>query len=153
MSDRTVARSLGNLVLALLNATLILSALCLWLTLSAFSAAGRVSADLRAAVEVVLPLQEEAQALTAEIAAARRDIAALQEAGVAAPANLAALQDGIDRMEAQLARLTVAISSLENSSTKLIDRAIEIAFREAGTVVLRAADHLGGEASVPHGRE
>lgn len=66
MSDRTVARSLGNLVLALLNATLILTALCLWLAWSAFSAAERVSADLRAAAEVVLPLREEAQALTAE---------------------------------------------------------------------------------------
>jgi hypothetical protein len=153
MSDRTVARSLGNLVLALLNATLILTALCLWLAWSAFSAAERVSADLRAAAEVVLPLREEAQALTAEIATARLDIAALQEVGVAAPASVAALQDAIDRMEAQLAQLAGAIASLERSSTTLIDRSIEMAFREAGRVVLHAVGRMRGEGSGPDGSE
>src|SRR6056297_561264 len=100
MAERSLGRSFGNLVLALLNATLIIAALCLWLAWGALAAAERVSGQIEAAAQTVLPLRTEIVSLTEEIAAMRADLADLRADGAA---DRAALEERIAGVQAEIA--------------------------------------------------
>ncbi|HKL46839.1 MAG TPA: hypothetical protein VJ906_11440 [Roseovarius sp.] len=141
MADRVVGRLVGNLLLALLNATLILAALCLWFAWSALSTAERVSGQISAAAETVLPMRAEIAGLTEEIAAARADLAARDTTG---GANMSALEARIAGVEAQLAELTAAVSTLAADPEALIDRAVTSAFDGLGETVAKAIAGLRG---------
>lgn len=89
MSDNSIGRKVGGLLLAFLNATLILAALCLWLAWGALSSAEGVAAQIGEAAETVLPLRAEIVTLTGEIAATREELATLRTEGTG---NRAALE-------------------------------------------------------------
>ena len=149
MADRSFGRSLGNLALALLNATLILAALCLWLAWGALSAAERVSGQIEEAAQTVLPLRAEIVAMTEEIAATRADLADLRADG---SADLAALEGRIAGAEAELARLSEAVAQLAADPEALVDRAVASAFEGLGETVADIIDTLrGGTATAPDG--
>jgi hypothetical protein len=138
MATRSIVRKIGSLILALLNATLILSAICLWLAWGALSSAERVAVQIGEAAETVLPLRAEIVALTGEITAARSDLAALSTEGAG---DRAALERRIAAVEVELARLTGAVTALDADPEALIDRAVTSAFDGLGTTV---ADFLRG---------
>jgi len=138
MADGGLGRRIGNLLLALLNATLILAALCLWFAWSALATAERVSEQLGSAAETVLPMRAEITTLTEEIAAARADLAAR---GPVRDADTSALEARIAGVEAQLAELTAAVSALAADPEALIDRAVTSAFDGLGETV---ADVIAG---------
>lgn len=128
MTDPSLGRSVANFVLALLNATLILAALCLWLAWGAFSTAERVSEKLGAAAKTVAPLRADVSALAVEIAATRAELAA-QRADDALAARIAGL-------EAQLTELTAAVTSLDADPDALIERAVRSVFDGLGDTVV-----------------
>jgi hypothetical protein len=136
MAERSLGRSVGNLVLALLNATLILAALCLWLAWGALSAAERVSGQIEEAAQTVLPLRTEIVSLTEEIAATRAELAELRSDGAA---DRAGLEQRIAGVEAELAA----------DPEVLIDRAVTSAFDGLGETVANFLNGLRGEAAAP----
>lgn len=146
MAERSLVRSVGNLVMALLNATLILAALCLWLAWGALSAAERVSGQIEEAAQTVLPLRTEIVSLTEEIAATRAELAELRSDGAA---DRAGLEQRIAGVEAELARLTDAVTELGADPEVLIDRAVTSAFDGLGETVADVLNGLRGEAAAP----
>ena len=146
MAERSLGRRVGNLVLALLNATLILAALCLWLAWGALSAAERVSGQIEEAAQTVLPLRTEIVSLTEEIAATRAELAELRSDGAA---DRAGLERRIAGVETELARLTDAVTELAADPEVLIDRAVTSAFDGLGETVADVLNGLRGEAAAP----
>jgi hypothetical protein len=146
LTERSLVRSARNLVLALLNATLVLAALCLWLAWSALSAAERVSEQINEAAQTVLPLRAEIVSLTEEIAATRSELAGLRSDGAA---EQAALAERIADVEAELARLTEAVTELGADPEALIDRAVTSAFGGLGQTVADILNGLRGAEMAP----
>jgi cell division protein FtsB len=146
VAERSLGRRVGNLILALLNATLIIAALCLWLAWNAFSAAERVAVQVEEAAQTVLPLRAEIVALTEEVAAMRGDLAELRADGAA---DLAALEARIASAEADLARLRDAVAQLAADPEALVDRAVASAFDGLGETVADILDGLRGEPAAP----
>jgi hypothetical protein len=148
MAERSIGRTLRNLVLALLNATLLLGALCLWLAWSALSAAERVSGQIEAAAQTVLPLRGEIVSLTEQIAATRSDLAGLRAMGAA---DRAGLEQRIAGVEAELARLTAAVTELGADPEVLLDAAVTSAFDRIGEIVADSLNSLRGQRPAPGG--
>ncbi|WP_157132152.1 hypothetical protein [Roseobacter sp. AzwK-3b] len=138
MADRSLGRSIRNLVLAFLNATLILTALCLWLVWGALSAAERVSEQIGEAARAVLPLRTDITTLSKEIAAARTDLAT---PSMARGIDTSTLEARIAGAEMQLAELTAAVTALGADPDALIETAVTSAFDSLGKSV---ADMLTG---------
>jgi len=128
MAERTLRKSVRNLALALLNATLVLAALCLWFAWNTMSAAERVSSQLRQAAETVLPLREKVSGLTDGIEALHTEIASLRARGGAAGENVTALELRLAGVEAQLEGITEAVTALRPDPDILINRAVTAAF-------------------------
>lgn len=148
MAERSLGRSAKNLLLALLNATLILAAICLWLAWGALSSAERVAAQIEDAARTVLPLRAEIVTLTEEIAATRTELATLRTDGAG---NRAALEQRIAGVEAELARLTAAVTALGADPEALIDSAVTSAFNGLGAAVADILTGLRREAAEPGG--
>jgi prefoldin subunit 5 len=143
MAARSFGRRLGDLALALLNASLILAALCLWLAWSALRAAERVGEDLRQVSENVLPLRAEIAGLSAEIAAARDDLARLREAGAATEA----LEAQVAGLETELRELTETVRSLAAGADVTVEQAVEAAFASLGAQVADIVVAVRGRAA------
>lgn len=141
MAERGFGRRLGSFLLALLNATLVLAALCLWLAWGALSAAERVAGQLGDAAQTVLPLRAEIAALTEEIAGARADLAARRAEGAT---DIAAIERRIAAVEAQLQDLTAAVAGLGADPDALIAQAVSSAFDGLGDAVAKALSGLRG---------
>jgi hypothetical protein len=118
---RTLGRTLWSLLLAVLNATLILLALCLWLAWHVVSEARAISGGLTEGLAQMTPVTSELSGLRAEVTGLRADLAAAQgqDEGVAAFG---------DRLAALDARLAAAVAKLDAAMTDpgpLIDRAVD----------------------------
>ena len=142
MADRSLGRSIWNLALALLNATLILAALCLWFAWGALTTAEKVSNQINTAAESVLPMRAEIARLTEEISATRADLAT--RANTTQNVDTSALQARIAGAEEQLAELTAAVSKLASDPEVLIDSAVASAFEGLGKEVAEAIKSLRG---------
>ena len=142
MADRNLGRSLWNLALALLNATLILTALCLWFAWGALTTAEQVSNQINTAAESVLPMRAEIAKLTEEISATRADLAT--RANTTPNLDTSALQARITGVEEQLAELTAAVSALSSDPEALIDSAVASAFDGIGDEVAKIIKNLRG---------
>ncbi len=144
MAEPTITKKVGNLLLALLNATLILAALCLWLAWRALSAAEGVAEQLTEVAGEITPVRAEIRELTEEIALVRSDLSETRtELTAARP-----LQDRLAGIETQLTQLNETVSVAISDPEALIDRAIHQAFAEiADMVALTIARRRGVEIS------
>lgn len=133
MEDRRVGRTAKNLLLALINATLILVIICLWFAWKVLSAAQDVSTQISEAAETVAPVRDDINALTEEIAGARADLASLRES--AAEEVAPGLVERLDRIEAQLGQVTETIAEVRANPDELIDKAMARAFDELRAIV------------------
>ncbi len=129
MARRTVGQTVKNLALALMNATLLLAALCLWLAWGALSSAERVAAEIGDMAGAVLPLRAEIGAMTQELAAARAELAARDAEGARDTARIAASLEGI---EARLDGLAASVATLTTNREALIERAVAGVFDRFG---------------------
>lgn len=132
-SNRSLGRTLGQLALALLNATLILVALCLFLAWRVVSAADDVAANVAQSVIELSPIREEMQGLTSEVADLRTDLAALRDApGATLTPELTAR---VERLDARVAQMDTRIAEIGDGADALVESAIAQAGEEARGVV------------------
>jgi hypothetical protein len=119
---------LKDLGLALLNATLILLALCLFLALMVVNTADDVASNFARNLIAVEPLRADFQATTDALASLRQDVAQLTtRSGEAQSAALLGISTRLEGVEADVAAARKAISDLSESPYRLVDHAIETA--------------------------
>lgn len=119
---------LKDLGVALLNATLILLALCLFLAWKVVNTADYVASNFASNLVTVEPLRADLQAMTGELVSIRQDVAQLS--AQSSEVQSAALQRIATRLEKVDTRVTDASKSISNLSEvpyRLVDRAIETA--------------------------
>ncbi|WP_375687073.1 hypothetical protein [Pseudooceanicola sp. LIPI14-2-Ac024] len=144
-----MGRTAWNLALALINASLILLAVCLFLVWKVLSAAEDVSANLAATSATIQPIGTQITELTEEVAGARSDLAELRAAGQAMreqglPEPTGELTERLDRIEGQLTELTDWVGEVREDPDAVIDRAIDAAFEELRAVVAETVALIRG---------
>ena len=131
--DRSLGRTLGQLALALLNATLILVALCLFLAWRVVTAADGVAASVAQSMVELSPIREEMQGVTAGVANLRADLAALRDAPGATLAP--ELTARVERLDARVGRMDARLAELGDSADEMVETAIAQAGEEARGIV------------------
>jgi hypothetical protein len=119
--SRNLGRTLWSLVLAVLNATLILLALCLWLGWHVLSEARAISGGLAKGVAQLNPVTAELSGLRAEVAGLRADLAAAQGQG----AGVAALSDRVAALDVRLSAAAAQLDAAITDPGPMIDRAVD----------------------------
>lgn len=106
-------KTIKDLLLALLNATLILVAICLFLLWQVSRSGERIAASFASGLTVLAPVEQSVEGLRADVTGLRNDLTALKdgktEISVAAQA----------RLEAAATRLNQALSEIEGSMATL----------------------------------
>lgn len=147
MSDtsKRIWGTVGNLILALCNATLILLALCLWLAWNVVGTARSIATEVGTRIGDLQPVRVEMAALTGEVAALRASLEAMaaQEGGATVVA-LQGLRDQVVVMDQKFAGLNARLGAVIDDPTALIDHAI-------GTAATAAQAGISGlmNCSVP----
>lgn len=121
---RRLGRTLGALLLALLNATLILLAVCLWFGWKMVFEARAITGEVAASVALLQPLQSEILGLRADVSGLRSDLAALQGQANPAPA-VAALSARLAGIDSRIAATTERADALLADPGSLVDRAVD----------------------------
>ncbi|NVO55588.1 hypothetical protein HW561_07285 [Rhodobacteraceae bacterium B1Z28] len=124
-----MARTLKDLLLALLNATLILVALCLFLGWKLASTVDGITSRFSENLQIVTALREDAQGIRGELAALRSDLATIPvDGGVVdnitaqrITTTLTRLNDVEDKLKSAQAKF----ADLADSPDVLIDQAIQ----------------------------
>ncbi len=123
-----MAKTLKDLLLALLNATLILLALCLFLGWKLAQSVENIRAGFAENLQVVAPLKDQAQGIRGELAALRSDLDAIRsQGGVADSATaqkLNATLQRLDGLEDRMATAQERLAGLAEKPEDLIDFAI-----------------------------
>lgn len=133
-----MGKTLKDLLLALLNATLILVALCLFLLLMLANRANSLTESFAQHLQIVAPLQERVQSTGAEIAALRTDLAEIKDqSGDISSATMTRIQDRIEAMESRLAEMQSSMAELRTAPERLLDQAIEKAGDQAVVSITR----------------
>ena len=124
-----MAKTLKDLLLALLNATLILIALCLFLGWKLASTVDGITDRLAEKVQIVAPLKEEVQGVRDELTALRNDLSSLQSGQTATDSataqKLSQALEQLDTLEGNLQAAQARITELTESPDQLINTAIE----------------------------
>lgn len=132
MGKSSIGRTAANLALAVLNATLILAAICLWFAWGAFSAANDVADTLSEATARITPVRSDIQSLTSEIAELRSALSEIQTSAQNEPARLTAVTDEISALRAEIASVGTKLETIAADPDNLIDRAVKATFDELG---------------------
>jgi septal ring factor EnvC (AmiA/AmiB activator) len=136
-----MAKTLKDLLLALLNATLILVALCLFLALSVVNRAHSLTATFAQNLQVLGPLQESVQQTGAELAAFRADLAGVRDQSRdLSTETLTRLQERAAEMESRLSEMQAAMIDLRHAPERLVDHAIQ----QAGDQAVQTAARIRG---------
>jgi hypothetical protein len=152
-TSNRLLRTLGNLGLALLNATLILAALCLFLAWRVLASASDVTERFESALtgtaERIAPVAAELGALNEELGGLRAEIAALRaeagdRGGAALAARLDALEVRLAPLDAGAARLSEMAGTAREAPGAVLDRAVDRAVAAAGAETTAAIARLRG---------
>ncbi|AVO39342.1 hypothetical protein [Pukyongiella litopenaei] len=142
-----MGRLLKNLVLALLNATLLLAAVCLFLLWQLSKTVDRIAVDFASNLEIVAPLNDEIQTVRDEVAGLRADLASLQSGSSELSAEARArIGASSARIEAQLDEMRDSLRDLAGTPERLVDHAITTAAESFGA---KAAELRGCTAPEP----
>ncbi|WP_170427940.1 hypothetical protein [Ruegeria arenilitoris] len=124
-----MAKTLKDLLLALLNATLILVALCLFLGWKLAATVDDITGKFAEKVQIVAPLKEEVQGVRGELTALRSDLSSIQFAGTVADSvtaqKLSEVLDKLDDLESNLRGAQSKMAELTETPDQLINTAIE----------------------------
>lgn len=144
-----MGRTAYNLVLALVNATLILVVLCLWLSWNVLSSVRGITRDVAAASQQLTGVSDDVEQLTGEVAALRTELAQLQEG--AADASGARLE----AVEARLAeigqKLAWAETLRDGFTADVVGGAVEASVERIGGMVGRLAGCVAADATPVEG--
>ncbi len=124
-----MARTLKDLLLALLNATLILVALCLFLGWKLASTVDGIASSFAQNIQIVAPLKDEIQGVRGELAALRSDLSAIQLGDVVTNRvevqKLSSALDKLDGLEVKLQSAQTRVSEITDAPDELINTAIQ----------------------------
>lgn len=124
-----MAKTLKDLLLALLNATLILLALCLFLSWKLASTIDGITTGFAEKVQVVAPLRDEILGIRGELTALRSELATMQAGDnigdIADNQRLNAALSTLDGLEEKMQTTQSRIAELTESPDDLINTAIE----------------------------
>lgn len=123
-STRTFGRTLWSLLLAMLNATLILVALCLWLGWHVLSEARAITGRLTDGMALLTPVTDEIAGLRAEVSALRDDLARVQ-GQAAGPAALTAFGNRLATLDSRITKMGDRIDAMTADPGALIDQAVD----------------------------
>ena len=152
MSDsfvRRLGRTLGQLALALLNATLLLIVAALVLSWQLADKVEDVAETTIAAateqVERLTPVTDQATSLRGQLAELRADVAKLENLdGSEATASAQAILAKLDDLEGSILEMNATLEPFVEQITAepgaLVDRAVETGFAEAGTWIATLRD-------------
>ncbi|MCB1310912.1 MAG: hypothetical protein KDK29_03045 [Sedimentitalea sp.] len=120
-----MAKTLKNLALALINATLMLIALCLFLAWQLAIKADDITENIAGSLTVITPVKDRLEATQAELAGLRADLAAVKaETGDEAGEAMGELKTRIDALYAKLGEVEAAIAGIKTSPEAMIDQAV-----------------------------
>jgi len=122
-----MAKTLKDLLLALLNATLILVALCLFLGWKLARSVENIQDNFRESLQIVQPLREQAQGVREDLASLRADLSGIRILGDDEPELKQKLQQALvrlDEVQAKLETTQTRLNELVENPQLLIDYAI-----------------------------
>lgn len=121
-----MARTFKDLVLALLNATLILIALCLFLGLMVVNRANAITETFTSNLIKLDPLRSEVADTRAEVAGLRADLADLRNgSGDLSAAVMERMQSRMESIDTRVDAMQAALQGVKNLPYELTDHAIE----------------------------
>lgn len=141
-----MGKTFWNLFIALINATLILAIICLWLAWKVLSAADRVSDQVAVASENIAASREDIRAMTTALGGLKSEVAALRTTPDPA---LDALTTRLDSVDERLVPLERALTWISVTPDELMDTAVRSAFRQAGGIVAGALVDADGAEDEP----
>ena len=125
MSDRSLGRTLWNLFLALLNATLILLAICLWFGWRLADTVQNISTEITRTVAEAAPIRDDLQGLANEVSALRSDLSSLRDASDGfSSLTFAKYEQRLDDFGSRLSELGQRMESALSDPDALIETAI-----------------------------
>ncbi|MBE9640660.1 hypothetical protein [Salipiger mangrovisoli] len=131
MRQRRFGKTIKDLLLALLNATLILVALCLFLGLQLSSRVQDITDSFARNLVSIDPLRDEIGTVTAEVSGLRSDLQALRAGGTEMTTEAAQrITARLDLLDSRLGTAAERIEGLLNSPEQLVDHAVESAAAE-----------------------
>ncbi|GAA6178993.1 MULTISPECIES: hypothetical protein [unclassified Shimia] len=135
---------LKDLLLAFINATLILVALCLFLLWQLSGTAERVVASFTENLQIVQPLEEKVVSLQTEVQNLRSDLAAMSLESAALNAPMAQrLQSRADALQDNITAINNSLSDLSTAPDRMMSKAIdEATSRVSAQIGALAACHL-----------
>ena len=121
-------KTLKDLGLAMINATLILIVLCLFLAWKVTSKADQVASNFARNLVTIQPLREDIQGTTTELAALRQDLAQIsrQSDGLQS-ASLQRIETQLGKITENVERARQSVAHLSQAPTRLVDHAIDTA--------------------------
>lgn len=123
-----MAKTLKDLALALLNATLILVALCLFLAWKTATTVDGLTATFSQNLIKITPLRDEVAGLRSDLSDIRADLAALKsQSGDFSTATLTALQTKVQTLEGNVQGVQSRVRQLVDTPEQLIDHSIDTA--------------------------
>lgn len=121
-------KTLKDLALALLNATLILVALCLFLAWKVVDKADQIATDFARNLVAVQPLRADIQGFTTELAALRGDLAQIStQSAEVKSASLQRIETRMQQMDSHMNKARQSIKDLSQAPARLVDQAIDTA--------------------------
>jgi methyl-accepting chemotaxis protein len=119
-------RTLKDLALAMLNATLILIVLCLFLAWKIADKADQIAASFARNLITVEPLRQDIQGAIAEMATLSRALEQMSSQSVElTAAGLQQMQSQVEQINARMNTARQSITTLTETPTKLIDYAVD----------------------------
>ncbi|WP_170605242.1 hypothetical protein [Ruegeria arenilitoris] len=135
-----MAKTLKDLLLALLNATLILLALCLFLGWKLAQSVENIRTGFTENLKMVAPLRDEMQGIAGEMAGLRSDLATFREEGnVLDTVTRSKLNGALDRLgniEAKLEETQTRLAGLVENPEDLINHAITTSSEAVGKQIV-----------------
>jgi hypothetical protein len=136
-----MAKVIKDLLLALLNATLILAAICLFLFWRVSVTTQAVMEDFTLGQQIVAPLRDDLKDMTAKLEDMRATLARLEwDDSAEAPAALALMSAGLDTLDARMEMAQSRLTRLANLPGEMMDRAITTG---VDRVMMRATELRG----------
>ena len=124
-----MGKTLKDLLLALLNATLILVALCLFLGWQLMATVDGITSGFAEKIQIVAPLRDEVKTVRDEITGLRSDLSAIQAKDAIADTEVAQTVSEtlaeLEQLQAQLRAAQDKIAQITESPDGLINTAIE----------------------------
>ncbi|WP_425092659.1 hypothetical protein [Tropicimonas sp. S265A] len=141
MAERSLPGTLKNLALALLNATLLLLAVCLFLAWQLVQSFADISTQLTETLTGITPLRTDVQVLSAESAALRAELTALRDLERTGTADLS--QGALARiagLEARLTEIADRVDGITSAPETLMIAALDHALDRATGGLTKLAD-------------